>query len=214
MSDVTGTRIWASSHVLFAFLCNEADAWFCSPLRGSVILELGAGTGALALRLHAVGARFIVATDTDERIEQTTQKVAGDAICVRAHYWGDMASLESALAAPTAFDRAVDFVIVGDPLYWPGLAITDEDTLDPLARSLAFALQQCASHRGALAFESRDLNREAQFFSLLADNGVTVLHQRTVSSGCAATVWSLDTAETADVRVELCVLGLACEDVS
>ena len=99
---------------------------------GSTVLELGAGRGELADGVRSLGApngTVVVATDMNARDDPPILPLI----------WGDtLPSSPSWVAVEAQAPYAV--VLCADLVYFPGLSVLEEDTLEPLARTISAAL--------------------------------------------------------------------------
>ena len=190
--DVTGGREWDCSRWMTALLSSEvgrAAAGLDAP--PATVLELGAGMGDLALALVSspgFGAALTryTATDVEGRVSAIRARVAerglGHVLRASTLWWG------------AAVETEYDLVVVCETLHWKGDLPDDEDTIVPLARTLASA---CVGRRTAvlLAHRVRMPAREARFFELCRANG---LHVGACPDGAAALAFAPPEAEQLD----------------
>ncbi|KAL1528318.1 hypothetical protein AB1Y20_009673 [Prymnesium parvum] len=166
--DPTGWREWDCSRMLHALLTSDDAAAVLGGLTPARILELGAGTGALALRLAASALPIVRydATDVDGRLPPLRRRVAelrlDHVVRVSKLLWG---------APPPA---PCDLVLCSELLYWPGADLFADDGLAPLAATLCAALRSTRTAVGLVAYRERDVGRERRFIELCAAAGGAV----------------------------------------
>lgn len=138
------------------------------------VIELGCGCGALACYL-ALEGYDVIATDLPEMSVLTTQtaELNGAKMPFKPLAWGDEAAMK-ALLADLERGRAKPRVnvVACELAYWGGWDLFKEDTLEPLAKTLAFFL----SHDGValLGHVIRDMARNEMFFGHLQKNGLEI----------------------------------------
>ena len=175
--DATGDREWDSSYLLLAAIVNEdACARLLPPgvsLPPEEVLELGAGTGAMACSLLASrwsGVRY-VATDMACRIaniEANAAKSKCTSLYAQPLIWG------STPPAPMSAGDATYLVLMSDLIYFHGKHLLEPDTLEPLAQTLSMALSQRRRSCALFTFRERDPEREAHFRALCVALGLAV----------------------------------------
>lgn len=111
-----GQQVFPCSRVLLRWLLCDARA---PPVRGARVLELGAGTGALALGLVAAegGAAFVCASEGDDSILANLEhNVAANSLEGSVHplRWDWE---ERQLAPPEVDVASLDFVVAADVVY-------------------------------------------------------------------------------------------------
>lgn len=170
--DSTGGREWDCSRWLTSLLSSaegRAAAGLVAPTR---VLELGAGTGDLALALvgaegfGAAGLQLYVATDVEGRVGAMHERIdaRGLAGVLRA----------SALVWGEKVEETFDLILVCETLHWKGDMDDASDTLVPLADTLASA---CLGRptTALVAHRERAPEREAKFYALCRARGLAIV---------------------------------------
>ncbi len=161
----TGATVWDSALVLAKYLERPGTLKLFSALRSAKVVELGCGTGLVALVLaRLLPNATIVVTDQPRVLELTAKSVALCSDSVRARVsmmplvWGNSSEAQGLLASmqPKAYP---DLVVFSDLITWPELHAPLVDTLT----------QICGPGTQVLfANEKRDFAREAEFYALLS----------------------------------------------
>lgn len=172
MMDATGWREWDCSRLLGSLLTShEGKAVVLGEREVRRPLELGAGTGSLALQLassHAFSTQLemFTATDVEGRVGQIGTRVREHGLEAKVRVaslnWGE---------AP---DGCYDLILGSELLYWPGGDIFEDDSLMPLASTIASALSTRNEAVCLLAFRSRHPLREEGFSEMCRSRGVCV----------------------------------------
>jgi len=167
--DSTGGREWDCSRWLTALLSCEAGRRAVGlPAAPQRVLELGAGTGDLALALgsnpgFAAALREYRVTDVEGRVGAIRARIAQrgleGVICAAELLWG------------TAVDEAFDVVLVCETLHWKGDMPAEEDTIAPLAATIASACRGRPTV-ALLAHRERCAEREASFYAMCRRRGL------------------------------------------
>lgn len=169
--DSTGGREWDCSRWLTSLLSSaegRTAAGLAAPTR---VLELGAGTGDLALALAGAegfgsGLQLYVATDVEGRVGAMRERIdaCGLAGILRA----------SALVWGEKVEETFDLILVCETLHWKGDMDDASDTLVPLADTLASA---CLGRptTALVAHRERAPDREAKFYELCRARGLAVV---------------------------------------
>ena len=142
-----GTCVWEGALALLRAL--ELSP---SLLRGKTVLELGCGTGLVALACAALGARRVVATDNDATVlalaERNVAAHPGLAVTVQEYAWGGDDAALAALGGP------FDLVIGADITYDLRQAEALREDFSRLARTdggrLVLAFARRAEYRPEL----------------------------------------------------------------
>ncbi|CAM9737350.1 unnamed protein product, partial [Discosporangium mesarthrocarpum] len=128
--EPTGKKLWDCNELLFNLTANPnpGNSW---SVKGQRVVELGGGTGALAVGLIKAGAAHVTCTDLPchlARIQETVNaNKTRNAVVVAALRWGrNVAHLTPPF----------DVVVMSEVLYWPALDLLQEDTLKPLRKTL------------------------------------------------------------------------------
>jgi len=112
----TGNQTWHGSHILAAFLSANKEAVQDKTMHCCCTLELGAGTGQLALALAGDGWRRIIATDGEPGVVRNLKRNVqanrlGHAVRCQRWNWED--------APPSGLDLAeVDLCVGSDLVYY------------------------------------------------------------------------------------------------
>ena len=164
-ADSTGGQFWCCAQLLACCCANDDD-----PLRvrGRRVLELGGGTGALAIAIARAGATRVLSTDVGGRVHDmaaafSRENAPAGALEARELWFGERDGTE-----------VFDLVVASELLYWPALSVLDDDTLVPLVATLRAVCSRTSFCPALLAFKVRDQAREARFFDLTADAGFVV----------------------------------------
>jgi len=176
--DPTGVAVWDSGRLLASLLRSPAarEALIGGP--PSTVLELGAGTGELAVELvsdsgFAATLQRYVATDLAERLPALARRVAAcGRITTATLSWGELCNAELLEGCATA--TGFDLVVAADVLYWGGGDVFAEDTLAPLAATLASAVTAADGTVALVAYRERWPRREASFCELCRSRGLRV----------------------------------------
>lgn len=167
--DLTGFRLWESAPHLIEYLNVHREV-----VKDRIVLELGAGTGAVGLAAAACGAQSVVLSDADttatlegehgweerSRIATLGENVRLNgkitaAVHVQPLRWGDHAQIAAIAAGwPGGFGTIVGSDVLYSPRLYDGLAAT--------IRTLA-----AYDSRVVLSFPERHGDENA-FFDLLA----------------------------------------------
>jgi hypothetical protein len=99
-------------------------------------------------------------------MESTIQLNDCSRTLAKGYRWG-----EDAVAA---FGRTFDICLLCEVLYWPGLALMEDDTIALLASSVAALLHRQGGGRCVCIFKERERLRERRFLQLCEANGFTV----------------------------------------
>ena len=198
--DATGAREWDCSLWLSALLSCAAGRAIVGVEPPDTVLELGAGAGDLALRLasdagFAAALQLYTATDVEGRVVRLqvhgtahaqstpctcTACTACTACTTSPHVQERIAARglgavlrASALAWGAAVEAEHALVLVCDALFWKGEMEEADDTLAPLADTIASA---CRGRRTTcvLAHRERDRGREAAFYAMCRARGLAL----------------------------------------
>ncbi len=159
-------RLWPLTLQLAAFVAAELP-----PPHGlradQTVLELGAGTAALscALALAYPSVGDVCATDLPAVVPLMQRNAARNGLAGRVRAaslpWGDDAALASVLPS------GASLVLCCECVYWGGWSLLDEDTREPLRRTL---LAACGPRATCFfAFTVRDSGRELGFIKALVE---------------------------------------------
>ncbi|PKI46921.1 protein N-lysine methyltransferase METTL21A-like [Punica granatum] len=122
---LTGSWLWDSALVLSHWMASSAHLHF--PLRGTSVLELGAGTGLPSLTAALLGAARVVLTDVGPILPGLAKNVEanglGNRVEVRELVWG---SVDEDLTQLGRFDLVLMSDVFIDPGEMPALAETLE----------------------------------------------------------------------------------------
>ena len=148
----TGCALWPAAHVMITYLRENVELF-----RGLNVLELGAGSGAVGIALHRLGAERVLLTDVRATLpllhvnvkrnlrpsvsvplDARGDTAAAPALSVSELQWGEP-SLPAAV-----IDIAPDLVIGSDIVYG-----VSEDAELPLVRTLVDLAQLSTTQRGA-----------------------------------------------------------------
>ena len=232
--DATGAREWDCSLWLTALLSCAAGRATVGVEPPDTVLELGAGAGDLALRLasdegFAAALQLYTATDVEGRVvrlqvhagaEHTAHAQSTPCTCTCTACIACIASPRvqeriaarglgavlraSALAWGAAVESEYALVLVCDALFWKGEMEEADDTLAPLADTVASA---CRGRRTTcvLAHRERDREREAAFYAMCRARGLAL-----VPCSAAAQAYAPPEKEQQDpgCRGRLCLLRI------
>src|SRR5690606_24305930 len=84
----------------------------------------------------------------------------------KGHRWGEDTG--------SAFGRTFDVCLLCEVLYWPGLALMEDDTISSLAASVSSLLHREGRSECVCIFKEREPSRERRFLRLCEENGFTV----------------------------------------
>lgn len=180
MTDRTGEDVWDSGRLLASLLQCKATREALGLIQPRVVLELGAGTGELAMALvkdieFSSELQAYVVTDLPSRVpflEERTANARGLIRCA-ALPWGEIYSPRKLLAEADDVS-APDLVLAADVLYWTGNDLFTQDTLAPLATTLCSAIAADSMAVGLVTFRERWPEREAAFCELCCKMGFRV----------------------------------------
>lgn len=168
--DCTGGREWDCSRWLTALLSSPSGCAAAGVEPPARVLELGAGTGDLAVGLasrpgFAASLRKYNATDVEGRVGAIQSLIAARGLGSVLH--------ASTLVWGAAVEATYDLVLVCETLHWKGDYAEAEDTLAPLATTIASA---CLGRKSTalLAHRERSAEREAAFYAMCRARGLAV----------------------------------------
>lgn len=156
------------------------------------VVELGSGTGVVGVGAEKCGAAGVVGEELRSRcclpparltrslmlptvsdledlvplMESTIQLNDCARTLAKGFRWG-----EDAIAA---FGRTFDVCLLCEVLYWPGLALMEDDTIALLALSVSALLHPEGGAQCVCIFKEREPRRERRFLQLCEANGFAV----------------------------------------
>eukprot|EP00127_Corallochytrium_limacisporum_P002832 Clim_evm11s142 gene=Clim_evmTU11s142 len=162
----TGGKVWSTARALLAYLAAPKTKPPFKSLPDVTIVEVGSGTGWLALQLAANGAKMVIATDIPPALDGVVENVAGNKALIGSaagHVepmkldWmnseSDLALIKDRLLLATDGKRSVPDVILGtDVVFLKTLVDPFIDTLASLCGPLT-KLLLCLEPRDGLSFE-------------------------------------------------------------
>ena len=137
------------------------------------VIELGCGCGALACYL-ALEGYDVIATDLPEMSVLATQtaELNGVKMPFKPLAWGDEAAMKALLDSERCGAKPKVNVVACELAYWGGWDLFEEDTLEPLAKTLAFFLSDDGV--ALLGHVIRHMARNEMFFGHLQKNGLEI----------------------------------------
>lgn len=172
--ESTASRVWPGAYVLLTHLQR---AGVLDLLRGSRVIECGAGIGVPGLAAAALGASRVLLTDLEENLPRLRAAVRANArddgtVAVAALDW--CVPLPPTLLSPLSYADGVGapttIILAADCVFWPSLFGPLLDTLNAL---LAAASAHGGSAHVLLTVTSR-LGRAELFETCARDRGWTV----------------------------------------
>jgi len=134
--EISGQKLWCGSLAVAEYLLGNGESW----LRGSTVVELGAGTGVLGMLCKRLGALRVVLTDNDPR---SLEHMKHD--CVRNGIEAEVVSLDWFAARaelPSGGGITTLRIVAGDVLYKKAL-------LEPFMRTVGDLLKQSSDPAAA-----------------------------------------------------------------
>ena len=129
--DLTGLRVWEAASPLISYLDRHRHRL----LHGTLVLELGAGTGAVGIAAAAFGASHVVLTEADSTAALATESgwqersmlqtlaenvalndLSSEAVSIAELRWGSHTQTE---ALRTRWQGGFGTVVASDVLYYP-----------------------------------------------------------------------------------------------
>ncbi|CAE7030699.1 Etfbkmt [Symbiodinium sp. CCMP2592] len=110
--DPFGSKAWPSAYLV-------ADRLLSEDLQGRSVLELGCGTGFVAIAALLGGARSVLATD---RAKLNVDSAQRSAHLNGLDLQGQVFDVTSSESLPCRGGKAFDYVVFADVLYWPAEA--------------------------------------------------------------------------------------------
>lgn len=110
--DPFGSKAWPSAYLV-------ADRLLSEDLHGRSVLELGCGTGFVAIAALLGGARSVLATD---RAKLNVDSAQRSAHLNGLDLQGQVFDVTSSDSLPSRGGKVFDYVVFADVLYWPAEA--------------------------------------------------------------------------------------------
>eukprot|EP00439_Symbiodinium_sp_Y106_P051649 s5382_g6.t2 len=110
--DPFGSKAWPSAYLV-------ADRLLSEELQGRSVLELGCGTGFVAIAALLGGARSVLATD---RAKLNVDSAQRSAHLNGLDLQGQVFDVTSSESLPSRGGKVFDYVVFADVLYWPAEA--------------------------------------------------------------------------------------------